>query len=453
MVQPRPAARSSSAAPGFPASASQASGPDAAGRPLPPIGVVGGGQLAWMLAAAARELNQPLLVQTPNADDPATRLASDVIRAEVRDLEGTRRLAERCSAITFENEWVDLPALAPLAAEGVCFVPSLAALQPLVCKRSQRELLRRLNLPSPPWLPLAELLVHGAAAEQHRRAGDWSPEQAAEPASEEPLLRPGWRFPLMAKAASGGYDGKGTALLRDQSDLDALLERVDPDQWLVETVVEFEQELSQLACRDRAGRVLCYPLVRTHQHQRVCDWVLAPAPVSHALQAYARNIAASLLTALDYVGVLSIEFFEGRSGLQVNEIAPRPHNSGHVTIEAAHTSQFSQQARIVAGLPMGPVELTVPGALMVNLLGFEDSDSQGDGNGASDGDSAYRAERRALAALPRASVHWYGKRGSSPGRKLGHVTLLLDGPDQAAVEEQARQRLQAVRALWPLFSP
>ncbi|MCP9928739.1 5-(carboxyamino)imidazole ribonucleotide synthase [Cyanobium sp. CH-040] len=425
---------------------------------LPPIGVVGGGQLAWMLAAAARELRLPLLVQTPEPDDPATRLASAVIRAGVRDAEGTRRLAERCSAITFENEWVDLEALAPLAQRGVTFRPSLSALEPLVSKRGQRQLLQRLNLPTPPWLPLSELLVPEHQQHPHRRRDDEPADHgaageaavgpdSAQPANpDEPLvLHPGWQFPLMAKAACGGYDGKGTALLRDRTDLDSLLARVDPQQWIVETVVAFEQELSQLACRDRDGRVLCYPLVQTHQHRRVCDWVLAPAHVPNAVQAFARNIAASLLTALDYVGVLSIEFFYGPAGLQVNEIAPRTHNSGHVTIEAARTSQFAQQARIVAGLPMGPVDLRVPGALMVNLLGFE--------HGTAGGDDAYRMERRALAALPGASVHWYGKRESSPGRKLGHVTLLLDGPGPEAVQAQARQRLEAVRSLWPLPPP
>ncbi|MFO8237624.1 MAG: 5-(carboxyamino)imidazole ribonucleotide synthase [Prochlorococcaceae cyanobacterium] len=431
----------------------------------PAIGVVGGGQLALMLAAAARELNLPLLVQTPDADDPAVRLASDVILAGVGDVEGTRHLAQRCSAITFENEWVDLSGLAPLAAQGVRFVPSLTALEPLVCKRSQRELLLRLNLPSPPWLPLDELLTVPEHGDHHRRDGD-RPDghgydvhgydvhgvaataggaATAAAAPHATVLRHGWQFPLMAKAASGGYDGKGTALLRDRDDLEALLERVDPERWIVEPVVEFEQELSQLVCRDSHGRVLCYPLVRTHQHQRVCDWVLAPAPVSHVLQAYARNIATSLLTALDYVGVLSIEFFYGRSGLQVNEIAPRTHNSGHVTIEAARTSQFAQQARIVAGLPMGPVEFKVPGALMVNLLGFEHSDASPD--------DAYRAQREALAALPGASLHWYGKRGARPGRKLGHITLPLEGPGPAALEQQARERLQVVRSLWPLPPP
>jgi 5-(carboxyamino)imidazole ribonucleotide synthase len=242
----------------------------------------------------------------------------------------------------------------------------------------------------------------------------------------------------MAKASTGGYDGKGTAVLRGAEDLEALLARVTASDWILEEFVPFEQELSQLACRDRAGNVQCYPLVQTHQHQQICDWVLAPAAVPHAVQAYARNIAASLLTAMNYVGVLSIELFYGPGGLQVNEIAPRTHNSGHYTIEAAHTSQFEQQVRIVAGLPMGAVDLQVPGALMVNLLGFESSEAD------------YLPQRDALAALPAATVHWYGKQGSRPGRKLGHITLLLQGTTPRERGLQAEQLLEQVRQIWPL---
>ncbi|MCH9715353.1 MAG: 5-(carboxyamino)imidazole ribonucleotide synthase [Cyanobacteria bacterium] len=386
--------------------------PSSADRPT--LGVVGGGQLAWMLAAAARDLQLPLIVQTPGADDPATALATGVVQAPIADLQATRELASRCSVITFENEWVDLEGLAELARDGVTFIPSLAALAPLVDKLGQRQLLQRLGIPCPHWTLLSDL---GKAP---------SP------------LPPGWSFPLMAKAATGGYDGKGTRLLRHRTDLEQLLAEVDPQQWMVEAFVDFELELSQLVCRDQQGRVLCYPIVQTHQHRQVCDWVLAPGAVPHAVQAFARNTAVSLLTAIDYVGVLSIEFFYGADGLQVNEIAPRTHNSGHVTIEASHTSQFSQQARIVAGLPMGEVGLKVPGALMVNLLGFED------------GESAYAIQRQQLAALPAASVHWYGKQASSPGRKLGHVTLLLSAAEAGARRKEAMERLAEVRAIWPL---
>jgi 5-(carboxyamino)imidazole ribonucleotide synthase len=416
--------------------------------PTPSIGVVGGGQLAWMLAAAARDLAVPVHVQTPSADDPATVLASGVVQAPLDDLAATRRLAATCRAITFENEWVDLEGLADLAAEGVTFLPSLRALAPLISKRDQRLLLQRLGLPSPLWMDLTALARGSAEPSDQTQASPatdplaWQPGHAAlqsGPPALPPLHLPeGWNFPLMAKVATGGYDGKGTRLIREADDLQRLWQEIDPTAWILEAFVPFELELSQLACRDRNGQVLCYPLVQTHQHQQVCDWVLTPAAVPHAVQAFARNIAASLLTALDYVGVLSIELFYGPGGLLVNEIAPRTHNSGHVTIEACHTSQFAQQARIVAGLPMGPVDLQVPGALMVNLLGFEDSSAD------------YGDRRERLAALPGAQVHWYGKRLASPGRKLGHVTLLLEAATTAEREDQARERLEAVRTIWPL---
>ncbi|MFQ6539854.1 MULTISPECIES: 5-(carboxyamino)imidazole ribonucleotide synthase [Aphanothece] len=398
------------------------------------IGVVGGGQLAWMLAGAARELNIAVNVQTPSTDDPAARLAARLIQADLRDVEATRRLAVGCAAITFENEWVDLVALEALQLEGIRFLPSLQALEPLVNKRRQRELLERLHVPAPPWLPLEALIP--ASAPSPDSAAD--PVVSTPPAPAAPQLPEGWSFPVMAKAATGGYDGKATLLLREAIDLEALVESVDPADWIVEAFVAFSCELSQLVCRDQQGNVRCYPLVETHQHRRVCEWVLAPAAVPHAVEAFARNVATSLLTAIDYVGVLSIEFFYGPAGLQVNEIAPRTHNSGHVTIEAARTSQFAQQARIAAGLPMGPVDLKVPGALMVNLLGYESSTD------------SYDPQRRALAELPAASVHWYGKTTATPGRKLGHVTLLLQGGTAEERRREAMQRLAQVRRTWPL---
>jgi 5-(carboxyamino)imidazole ribonucleotide synthase len=138
------------------------------------------------------------------------------------------------------------------------------------------------------------------------------------------------------------------------------------------------------------------------------------------------------------VGVMGIEFFYGRSGLQVNELAPRTHNSGHLTIEACRCSQFAQQLRIVCGMPMGLTDPVVPGAMMVNLLGYETSSSQ------------YLEQRQALAALPSARLHWYGKQGASPGRKLGHLTLVLEASDAEQRSAEAEKRLAEIRAIWPL---
>ena len=416
-----------------------ASGPAAAS-----IGIVGGGQLAWMLAQAARQRGVALHVQTPSADDPAAALASSVVLADVRDLDGTRELAQRCSAISFENEWLDLDGLAALADDGVRFVPHLDALRPLVCKRSQRELVQRLNLPAPRWFPL-ELaqrpLPVVAAATAADTTDDATPVPAVAPAP--PVLPDGFSYPLMAKAASGGYDGKGTAVLRGDSDLQELLARVDASGWIAEEFVAFEQELAVVAVRDGCGEVSCFPLVQTHQHRQVCDWVLAPVEASHALQQAVRNIAASLLTSLDYVGVMAIELFYGPRGLMINELAPRTHNSGHYTIEACDISQFEQQLLSVSGERVQEPRLQVPGALMVNLLGFE-------ARSAADPEAGFSAQREALAALPDVHLHWYGKRGSAIGRKLGHVTVLLRQSDPAARREEAMQRLEQVRQIWPL---
>ena len=405
------------------------------------VGIVGGGQLAWMLAQAARHRGVELHVQTPGANDPAVALATSVVQADVRDVAATRELARRCRAISFENEWVDLDGLAPLAAEGACFLPDIQALRPLVCKRSQRELLNRFNLPSPAWFPLAQVHERPEPDPTSPVPEGQRPQQPA--LDPGPMLPQGFAYPLMAKASSGGYDGKGTVVLRSDTDLEALLERVDSNGWIVEEFVSFELELAVVAARDQFGDVVCLPVVQTHQHHQVCDWVLAPFETSHALQQAARNMAASLLTALNYVGVLSIEFFYGPRGLIINELAPRTHNSGHYSIEACDQSQFDLQLLCVAGEPVTEPQLLMPGALMVNLLGFEQRSTD-------DPHCSYDQQRQALADLPDVHLHWYGKAGSSPGRKLGHVTVLLQQHDPQARRQEAMQRLEQVRQIWPL---
>jgi 5-(carboxyamino)imidazole ribonucleotide synthase len=420
--------------------------------PLRSIGVVGGGQLALMLAEAAEDLNLELHVQTPSAEDPAAQRASSVVIAPLRDVDATRELARRCGAISFENEWLPIEPLQPLAEEGVLFLPGLRALRPLVSKQSQRQLLAELHLPSPRWCPLETALAPPPPAEHpglEPASGEaeapYPPPlpQAASlaPASAgtaEPRLPEGFQFPLMAKASQGGYDGRGTRTIADLDGLRHLLEIVDPQQWILEEMVPFERELALTACRDRQGNLACFPLVETHQHQRVCDWVMYPAAVDHSVRAFGRNVAASLLTALDYVGVLTVEFFWGPRGLQVNELAPRTHNSAHLTIEAFRHSQFDQQLRVVAGLPLGRIVPQLKGALMVNLLGLRE------------GNDEHRAERRALERLSGAHLHWYGKRGGGVGRKLGHLTLALEADGQEERQEEVRRRLADVRAIWPL---
>ena len=381
------------------------------------IGVVGGGQLARMLVQAATQRQVPIAVQTSDAADPAAGLAARHVAADPRDVAGTRELVVGCDGVTFENEWVNIDALLPLEQQGVRFRPSLAALSPLVDKLSQRQLLDDLAIPSSPWCPLSLI----------------SPAQ--------PALPQGWTFPVMAKASRGGYDGKGTVVLRDVDALAQLLRAVTADDWLLESWVDYELELALVVSRDQKGRIRHFPLVQTHQHQQVCDWVLAPAPVDPSVAALAYNVAASLMTKLSYVGVLALEFFYGPAGLQVNEIAPRTHNSGHFSIEACTSSQFDQQLCIAAGLPVPEPELTSCGALMVNLLGL---------------DPALHApldqRLQALEAIQGLHLHWYGKSPETPGRKLGHVTLLLEGDTVLKRCDEADEALAAIRKIWPLQS-
>ena len=381
------------------------------------IGVVGGGQLARMLVQAAAQRDVPIAVQTSDPADPAAGLASRLVAADPRDVAGTRELVVGCDGITFENEWVNIDALLPLEQQGVRFQPSLAALSPLVDKLSQRQLLDDLAIPSPPWCPLSLI----------------SPAQ--------PALPQGWTFPVMAKASRGGYDGKGTVVLRDIDGLAQLLRAVPADDWLLESWVDYELELALVVSRDQRGRIRHFPLVQTHQHQQVCDWVLAPAPVDPSVAALAYNVAASLMTKLGYVGVLALEFFYGPAGLQVNEIAPRTHNSGHFSIEACTSSQFDQQLCIAAGLPVPDPELKSRGALMVNLLGL-------------DPERHHPLDQRleALEAMPGLHLHWYGKSPETPGRKLGHVTLLLEGDTLLKRRDEAESALAAIRRIWPLES-
>jgi 5-(carboxyamino)imidazole ribonucleotide synthase len=381
------------------------------------IGVVGGGQLARMLVQAAAERQVPIAVQTSKPGDPAAGLASRLVAADPTDVAGTRELVVGCDGITFENEWVNIDALLPLEQQGVRFRPSLAALSPLVDKLSQRQLLDDLAIPSPPWCPLSLI----------------SPAQ--------PALPQGWTFPVMAKASRGGYDGKGTLVLRDIDALAQLLRAVPADDWLLESWVDYELELALVVSRDQRGRIRHFPLVQTHQHQQVCDWVLAPAPVDPSVAALAYNVAASLMTKLGYVGVLALEFFYGPAGLQVNEIAPRTHNSGHFSIEACTSSQFDQQLCIAAGLPVPDPELNSRGALMVNLLGLDPERH-----------APLDQRLQALEAMPGLHLHWYGKSPETPGRKLGHVTLLLEGDTVLKRRDEAESALAAIRRIWPLES-
>ncbi len=373
------------------------------------VGIIGGGQLAWMMADAAKKLGVQLHIQTPSKSDPAVAIATDTVLAPIADVTATKKLATRSGVITFENEFIDLLALSHLAEQGICFRPGLQALRPILDKWEQRTYLQQLGLPTPHFVALD---------------------------LDQPQLDK-LGFPLVVKTRRHGYDGQGTFICQDQQSLQQILESRRGVPLLLEEFVPFTQELAVIAARAVDGTVRCYPVVETQQANQVCRRVFAPAAISPIITQQAETIAHTLLTGLDAVGVFGIELFLTAEGtLLVNEVAPRVHNSGHFTLDACRTSQFEQHLRAVCGLPLGDATMTCDMAVMVNLLGFEVAQND------------YIAKQKQLTALPNAYVHWYGKTESRPGRKLGHVTVLLDGGPDRALRASAEAIAHEIETIW-----
>jgi 5-(carboxyamino)imidazole ribonucleotide synthase len=375
------------------------------------VGVIGGGQLAWMMGAPAKKLDVELVIQTPSQNDPAVMVANDTVFASVDDAEATAKLANKCDVVTFENEFVNLDKLSLLAQKGVSFRPRLEALAPLLDKYHQRCFLRDLGLAVPNFVELGvgngELgIVSG--------------------------------FPVVIKARRHGYDGQGTFIVRDLDALNSFLAQNNQTlpSLLLEEYIPFERELAVIAARSTNGEVVIYPVVETKQEQQVCRRVIAPADISPVVAKTVEEIARTILNSLQVVGVFGIELFLTTDDkVLVNEIAPRTHNSGHFTLDACETSQFEMQLRCVCGLPLGNPALICPGAVMVNLLGYENSSSD------------YNLQRSQISQIPNAHLHWYGKKESRPGRKLGHVTVLLEG----ANPENANAIANEIESIW--YSP
>lgn len=377
------------------------------------VGIIGGGQLAWMMADAAQKLGVEVVIQTPNGNDPAVSIAQEIVFAPVDDASATEILAQKCDIITFENEFVNLQALSILAQQGVCFRPRLEALAPLLDKYHQRCYLSDLGLPVPQFIAL---------------------DQTENLKSKIEYLG----FPVVLKSRRHGYDGQGTFIITDFATLEQKLsyetttKTLNQSLFLLEEFVPFERELAIIAARSVEGEIVTYPVVETQQEQQVCRRVIAPAAITPNQVAEIHAIAHTLLNSLEVVGILGIELFLSTDGILVNEIAPRTHNSGHFSLDACETSQFEQHLRAVCGLPLGNAALQCAGAVMVNLLGYENSHND------------YQSQRQQIAEIPQAHVHWYGKTESRPGRKLGHVTVLLDNQNR----ESASAIAYTIESIW-----
>jgi 5-(carboxyamino)imidazole ribonucleotide synthase len=354
----------------------------------PRVGIVGGGQLARMSAAPAAALGVDLRVLASAADESAAQVIHDVVLGRHDDMAALRRLAEGCRVVTFDHEHVPPAHLEQLEAMGVAVRPGPSALFHAQDKVHMRQALTDIGIPCPRWRVVSAVDHVEAFAEQV----DW---------------------PVIIKTSRGGYDGKGVWLVHDASAAADVLAVPLPQgaQWLAEECIPFVQELSAQVARSPHGQAVAYPVVRTVQKDGICAEVVAPAPGLSADRAVqAQELALRIARDLNVTGMLAVELFDDGTDLYVNELAMRPHNSGHWTIEGARTSQFENHLRAVLDLPLGSPDAVAPYAVMVNILGGDVAD-------------LYSAYRHVLARDPGLKVHLYGK-AVRPGRKVGHVTVV-----------------------------
>lgn len=375
------------------------------------IGVLGSGQLGRMFAIAARRMGYRVHTFSPETDTPTGQVADKELQAAYDDLDAVRQFAKNVAVVTFEFE--NVPAATAEACEKYALVrPAGSVLHTTQHRLREKTFLSRAGFPVTP----------------HRAVRNVAELQTA----LEDL-----GAPAVLKTAGWGYDGKGQVKIARIEDAAAAWQSLGTEEAVLEAFIDFEREVSVVAARGVDGSFVHYGVIENSHRNHILDISVAPAVVSDKVRRDAEEIARGVLQELEVIGVLCVEFFLTKSGeLMINELAPRPHNSGHLTFDAHLTSQFEQQLRAICGLPLGSTELLRPAA-MANLLGDVWNDGEPDWC--------------AACAMPDVKLHLYGKASARPGRKMGHLTALANNVETARRHvEQARQALTA-RARNSLF--
>ena len=346
------------------------------------IGIIGGGQLGKMMTMAAKQLGFKVIVLDPSPDCPAASLCDLHIQAHFTQKEAIRSCVTSSDVTTYDIEHIDAEILETLAADGHKIAPSGQLLGIIQSKNKQKKFLSDYQIPTARWC-------------------EWS--------AKLPL--PDFPFPMIAKSCTGGYDGRGVATLFSK---DQLIAWAAGQTILLEEQIKITKELAVMIARNENGLVV-YPVVEMtfDSKAHICDMVIAPAQVSHDIQARATQLSVDCIEALNGTGIFGVELFLTQDQtLVVNEIAPRPHNSGHYTIEGCLTSQFEQHIRAITGLPLGLASLRAP-TVMLNLLGAAGFS----------GHPVFQGAQEALS-IEGACLHIYGKSETKPYRKMGHVTIV-----------------------------
>jgi 5-(carboxyamino)imidazole ribonucleotide synthase len=364
------------------------------------IGILGGGQLAKMSAQAARKLGFSVKVLDPTPNCPASMVAEQVL-GSFKEREDIRKFLQGCHVLTFDIEHVETTILKEFS-ETIKIIPSPEVLSLIQNKLEQRRAYQKAGLPIPKFIEVKTL---------------------------EDLKK---LLPCVQKSITGGYDGRGTTILKSEEDLSKAL----PCPSFVEEYLDLEKELGVMVVRSDKGEVALYDVVEMvfHPEGNLLDFLFCPADIDPSLAKEAKELALEAVKAINGFGLFGVELFLDKQGkLYVNEVAPRPHNSGHHTIEACYTSQFEQHIRVITGLPLGSTRLLSP-AVMINLLGEEGYF----------GKPIYEGLEKAMA-IPGVSVHIYGKKETFPLRKMGHVTILGETTEEALAKARQVKNLLKVK--------
>lgn len=373
------------------------------------LGVLGGGQLGKMMLSETRRYDIFTRVMDPAEDAPARLASNEFIRGSLMDYESVIRFGEGLDVVTIEIEHVNVDALEQLEKDGVKVFPQPKALRIIQNKAVQKQFYRDNGLPT------SDFFTFGNKAELLEKLQDGN-----------------WKPPFVWKAATGGYDGFGVNIVRTEEDIAQL-----PDQsGLVEAFVPFDRELAVIVARNESGQIVSYPAVEMEFHPTAnqVEYVLCPAHINPDYAEKARKLAEQTIEAFDLVGLLAVEMFLTADGeIYLNEVAPRTHNSGHLTIESNFTSQFEQHVRAVANMPLGSTDLRIP-AVMANLVGEKGYS----------GPVQYKGYRD-LLSMRGVYIHLYGKSSTRPFRKMGHVTVTHEDREEARkTAEEAKNAISVI---------
>ncbi len=370
------------------------------------IGIIGGGQLGKMMILDAKRLDHYFVILDPTKNCPADSIADEHIVAGFDDIEAIKELAKRTDVVTYEFEHISLKALQELEEMGYKVYPSSETLSHIQNKYEQKEWLKSHDIPVPDFIKINSF-------------------EELEKAHEK------YGYPMILKTCTGGYDGKGNAVIKKAGDEKEAYEALGAGKLplMIEEWIPFEKEVSILACRSINGEVEVFPVAENIHKNSILDETIVPAKISESSNTEAFDIAKKCVSAFNAYGMLCIELFVTKDGhILVNELAPRPHNSGHYTIEACYTSQYEQHIRAILGLPLGNPGLIKPVA-MKNIIGEVSGKAELKGL-----DKAYEN--------PNVKVHIYGKETVSVGRKMGHITAISDTIEDAL--EQVRKAHDAL---------